>query len=98
AAAIASGELSLDLADGPEALVERLCALPGIGPWTAEYIALRAMGEADAFPAADLGLLKSTVWGPQGIDARSLKARAEAWRPWRAYAAIHLWNHYAAGG
>ncbi|MBF3060849.1 DNA-3-methyladenine glycosylase 2 family protein, partial [Pseudomonas aeruginosa] len=80
AAAIASGELSLDLADGPEALVERLCALPGIGPWTAEYIALRAMGEADAFPAADLGLLKSTVWGPQGIDARSLKARAEAWR------------------
>ena len=78
AAAIASGELSLDLADGPEALVERLCALPGIGPWTAEYIALRAMGEADAFPAADLGLLKSTVWGPQGIDARSLKARAEA--------------------
>ncbi|MFO6381401.1 DNA-3-methyladenine glycosylase family protein, partial [Pseudomonas aeruginosa] len=66
AAAIASGELSLDLADGPEALVERLCALPGIGPWTAEYIALRAMGEADAFPAADLGLLKSTVWGPQG--------------------------------
>ncbi len=49
AAAIASGELSLDLADGPEALVERLCALPGIGPWTAEYIALRAMGEADAF-------------------------------------------------
>ena len=63
AAAIASGELSLDLADGPEALVERLCALPGIGPWTAEYIALRAMGEADAFPAADLGLLKSTVWG-----------------------------------
>ncbi|MCR3781640.1 DNA-3-methyladenine glycosylase 2 family protein, partial [Pseudomonas aeruginosa] len=51
-----------------------------------------------AFPAADLGLLKSTVWGPQGIDARSLKARAEAWRPWRAYAAIHLWHHYAAGG
>ncbi|MCR7740397.1 DNA-3-methyladenine glycosylase 2 family protein, partial [Pseudomonas aeruginosa] len=98
AAAIASGELSLDLADGPEALVEHLCALPGIGPWTAEYIALRAMGEADAFPAADLGLLKSTVWGPQGIDARSLKARAEAWRPWRAYAAIHLWHHYAAGG
>ncbi len=86
------------VADGPEALVERLCALPGIGPWTAEYIALRAMGEADAFPAADLGLLKSTVWGPQGIDARSLKARAEAWRPWRAYAAIHLWHHYAAGG
>ncbi|HWV09743.1 MAG TPA: DNA-3-methyladenine glycosylase [Pseudomonas sp.] len=92
---IASGELRLDLHDGSAALIERLCALPGIGPWTAEYIALRAFGEADAFPASDLGLLKAPVWGPEGIDARSLKTRAEAWRPWRAYAAAHLWHNYS---
>lgn len=97
AAAVAAGDLRLHAEDGAEALVERLCALPGIGPWTAEYIALRAFGEPDAFPASDLGLLKAPLWGPDGIDARELKARAEAWRPWRAYAAVHLWHNYAGG-
>lgn len=52
AARIADGSLRLDLQEGSAALIERLCALPGIGPWTAEYIALRAFGEADAFPPA----------------------------------------------
>ncbi len=94
---IADGSLTLGLHDGSAALIERLCALPGIGPWTAEYIALRAFGEADAFPASDLGLLKAPVWGTGGIDARRLKLRAEAWRPWRAYAAAHLWHSYAGG-
>lgn len=98
AAAVADGSFELHVEDGADALVERLCALPGIGPWTAEYIALRGFGAVDAFPAADLGLLKSPVWGPGGISARELKARAEAWRPWRAYAAIHLWDSYAGGG
>lgn len=98
ARAVAESELALSLADGVEALVERLCALPGIGPWTAEYIALRAFGAADAFPASDLGLLKAPLWGPGGIRARELAARAEAWRPWRAYAAIYLWHDYAGGG
>lgn len=97
AARIADGSLKLDLEEGSAALIERLCALPGIGPWTAEYIALRAFGEADAFPASDLGLLKAPVWGVEGIDARRLKARAEAWRPWRAYAAAHLWHNYSGG-
>ena len=97
AARIADGSLKLDLEEGGLALIERLCALPGIGPWTAEYIALRAFGEADAFPASDLGLLKAPVWGAEGIDARRLKARAEAWRPWRAYAAAHLWHNYSGG-
>ncbi len=94
---VASGALRLDLHDGSEALIERLCALPGIGPWTAEYIALRALGAADAFPASDLGLLKAPLWGAGGIDARQLGARAEAWRPWRAYAAAHLWHNYSGG-
>ncbi|HEX5843419.1 MAG TPA: DNA-3-methyladenine glycosylase [Pseudomonas sp.] len=95
AAQVASGALRLDLHDGCAGLIERLCALPGIGPWTAEYIALRAFGEPDAFPASDLGLLKAPFWGPDGIDAKRLKARAEAWRPWRAYAAAHLWHNYS---
>ncbi|WAJ35990.1 DNA-3-methyladenine glycosylase [Pseudomonas sp. GOM7] len=95
AARVADGSLQLDLTDGSASLIERLCRLPGIGPWTAEYIALRAFGEADAFPASDLGLLKAPVWGTAGIDARRLTARAEAWRPWRAYAAAHLWHNYA---
>ncbi|WP_339512424.1 DNA-3-methyladenine glycosylase family protein [Pseudomonas sp. RL_15y_Pfl2_60] len=92
---IASGELQLNMQQGYLALVEKLCALPGIGPWTAEYIALRAFGEPDAFPASDLGLLKAPVWGEQGISAKQLHAHAEAWRPWRAYAAAHLWQNYS---
>ena len=91
AAQVASGALQLDLREGCAGLIERLCALPGIGPWTAQYIALRAFGEADAFPANDLGLLKAPLWGAGGISAKQLSARAEAWRPWRAYAAVHLW-------
>jgi DNA-3-methyladenine glycosylase II len=97
AALVDSGAVRLDLQTGYSAFVERLCSLPGIGPWTAEYIALRAFGEVDAFPASDLGLLKAPVWGPEGITAKDLKARAEAWRPWRAYAAAHLWHNYSEG-
>ena len=95
AAAVAGGALRLHVETGADELVRRLCELPGIGPWTAEYIALRGFGEPDAFPAADLGLLKAPVWRPEGISARQLLARAEAWRPWRAYAAMHLWQSYS---
>lgn len=97
AAQIASGALRLDIGQGASELIERLCALPGIGPWTAEYIALRAFGDADAFPASDLGLLKAPIWGAAGISARQLQLHAEAWRPWRAYAAAHLWHNYSGG-
>ncbi|WP_271408235.1 DNA-3-methyladenine glycosylase family protein [Pseudomonas sp. Q1-7] len=95
AGAVADGSLELSLADGVETLIEHLCALPGIGRWTAEYIALRAFGQPDAFPTADLGLLKSPLWGPGGISAKELAERAEQWRPWRAYAAVYLWQSYA---
>ncbi|UMZ15369.1 DNA-3-methyladenine glycosylase 2 family protein [Pseudomonas sp. MPFS] len=76
--------------------VQGLLQLSGIGDWTAHYIALRHMREMDAFPAADVGLLNAmaTLQG-QRPNARQLLARAEAWRPWRGYAAQHLW---AAGG
>lgn len=97
AAQVASGALRLDISQGAGELIERLCALPGIGPWTAEYIALRAFGDADAFPASDLGLLKAPIWGATGITARQLQLHAEAWRPWRAYAAAHLWHNYSGG-
>ncbi|MHA6493614.1 DNA-3-methyladenine glycosylase family protein [Pseudomonas borbori] len=96
AAQIASGELLLDMSQGSAQLIERLCALPGIGPWTAEYIALRAFGEPDAFPTSDLGLLKAPLWGMGGISAKQLAVHAEAWRPWRAYAAVHLWHSSTA--
>lgn len=95
ARALGDGSLALHADDGVEDLLERLCALPGIGPWTAQYIALRAFGVADAFPASDLGLLKARLWGSAGISARALTAQAEAWRPWRAYAAMYLWQSYA---
>lgn len=95
-AAVANGALELRVDDGVNALVSRLCLLPGIGPWTAEYIALRGFGEKDAFPAADLGLLKSPVWGSAGITAKELLARSQAWRPLRAYAAVHIWESYTA--
>jgi AraC family transcriptional regulator, regulatory protein of adaptative response / DNA-3-methyladenine glycosylase II len=71
-----------------EAFLTRLCEIPGIGKWTAQYVAMRALGEPDAFPSADLGLLRALSLG----NPRELEQRAEAWRPWRAYAAMYLWN------
>ena len=69
---------------------ERLTALKGVGPWTAHYIAMRALREPDAFPHTDLGLKKAAV--AIGIDPDKLLARAERWRPYRAYAAVALWE------
>lgn len=66
----------------------RLREIPGIGAWTAQYIAMRALGEPDAFPAGDIALMRAL----QLTDARQLEGRAEMWRPWRAYAAMYLWH------
>ena len=83
AEAVADGEVSLDpLADRDE-VRNKLLSLPGIGPWTVDYIALRALGDPDAFPATDL-VLRRVI----GNDA----ARADSWRPWRGYAAMHIWT------
>jgi AraC family transcriptional regulator of adaptative response / DNA-3-methyladenine glycosylase II len=78
---------------GPEAAISALTALPGVGEWTAQYIAMRALREPDAFPAADVGLLRALLdeAGSRPTPA-ALLARAEAWRPWRAYAALQLWT------
>lgn len=77
----------------PEAFIRRFTALPGIGAWTAEYVAMRALGWRDAFPAGDLGLRKAMG----GVTAAALRGAAERWRPWRAYAAQHLWASLADG-
>ncbi|HEX4477167.1 MAG TPA: AlkA N-terminal domain-containing protein [Polyangiaceae bacterium] len=75
-----------------EDAIARLRAVRGIGEWTAQYIAMRQLREPDAFPAADVGLLRAAAAaGLNHATPASLIERAEAWRPWRAYAAVHLW-------
>jgi 3-methyladenine DNA glycosylase/8-oxoguanine DNA glycosylase len=71
--------------------VDRLRELPGIGPWSAQYIAMRALGECDAFPAGDVGFQRSFALCGQPCSETALTSRAARWRPWRAYAAVHLW-------
>lgn len=75
-----------------EEFTARWIALPGIGPWTANYIAMRALGHPDAFPADDLVLQKAVPTDGTRMTAKALALRAEAWRPWRAYAVIQLWK------
>ena len=75
--------------------VERLQALSGIGDWTAQYIAMRALGEPDAFPLSDIGLLRALENGDGRPAPKELLARSESWRPWRAYGAQHLWTEDA---
>lgn len=95
-AAVAADPAILAGRGGLEDAITRLRALPGIGEWTAQYIALRALREPDAFPAADIGLLRALEdeTGKRPTPAELL-ARSERWRPWRAYAAQHLWASYA---
>jgi AraC family transcriptional regulator of adaptative response / DNA-3-methyladenine glycosylase II len=81
-----------------EETVARLRTIRGIGEWTAQYIALRAIREMDAFPASDIGLLRSVAsMDGAKTTAANLLSRAESWRPWRAYAAQHLWAADAGG-
>jgi AraC family transcriptional regulator, regulatory protein of adaptative response / DNA-3-methyladenine glycosylase II len=100
ARAAALSRLAQALTDDPQLLspvatlelaVEKLERLPGVGPWTAQYIAMRALREPDAFPSSDLGLLRALEKGGRRPSPAELAARSLAWRPWRAYAAMHLW-------
>ncbi len=85
------GELEFAPGSTHEAVVARLTAQPGIGPWTANYIAMRALRYPDAFPAGDLGLRKAIGQGTL-ISTKEAEQRSQVWKPWRAYAAITLWK------
>ena len=74
-----------------DSFLDRLCEIPGIGKWTAQYVAMRALGQPDAFPATDLGLLRA-----MNLESyHELERHSEQWRPWRAYAAMYLWKYGA---
>ncbi len=92
AAAIAEDPQIFTAGRSLEDAVAQFCALPGIGDWTAHYIALRLLREPDAFPASDIGLLRAMAENGVRPKPRDLLARAERWRPWRAYAAQYLWT------
>lgn len=87
ARAAAAGEITFGAGTDPADFREAVQRLPGLGSWTAEYMALRGLGDPDAFPSSDLGLLRATGLA----TARQLEERSGSWRPWRAYAAMHLW-------
>jgi AraC family transcriptional regulator of adaptative response / DNA-3-methyladenine glycosylase II len=88
ARAVDSGEVRLDARGDPAVASEALLKVPGIGPWTASYVAMRALGAPDSFPEGDLALRRALG----DLSARDALTRAESWRPWRAYAALHLWT------
>jgi AraC family transcriptional regulator of adaptative response / DNA-3-methyladenine glycosylase II len=86
--AVAGGDIVLMPNADIEATLDKLRALPGVGEWTAQYIAMRALAWPDAFPHTDLGVMKALG----KTNARQVLAAGEAWRPWRAYAVMHLWQ------
>ena len=96
-AAVVSGELQFDVAQDPEQFCDALTAIKGVGDWTAQYVAMRALKNPDAFPASDLGLIKAIAY-PDRVTPKELTARAEDWRPWRAYAAMLLWSSLPGSG
>ncbi len=92
AQALLDGQVSLGAGQTLDGFVAQWTALPGIGPWTAHYVALRALGNPDAFPAGDLILRREAAAGGVPLTTAALEARATHWRPWRAYAVMHLWR------
>ncbi|MBZ5655025.1 MAG: helix-turn-helix domain-containing protein [Acidobacteriia bacterium] len=88
ARAVCDGHISFEGIVDVDAFLTRLCEIPGIGKWTAQYVAMRALGEPDAFPSGDVALLRNSGLG----SFHELERHAEAWRPWRAYAALYLWS------
>jgi AraC family transcriptional regulator of adaptative response / DNA-3-methyladenine glycosylase II len=92
AAAVADGGVRLDPGVPRAELEASLRALPGIGPWTASYVAMRALGDPDAFLPTDLGIRTAASRLGLTIDTATLTEHSARWRPWRSYAALHLWN------
>jgi AraC family transcriptional regulator of adaptative response / DNA-3-methyladenine glycosylase II len=97
AGAVTAGDLSFDPAQDPVEFCAALRSIKGVGEWTAEYVAMRALKYPDAFPSTDLGLLKAFGQSERATPA-VMRQSAEAWRPWRAYAAVLLWSSLAGSG
>jgi AraC family transcriptional regulator, regulatory protein of adaptative response / DNA-3-methyladenine glycosylase II len=91
ARAVCDGRVRFEGVVDSDAFLVKLCEIPGIGNWTAQYVAMRALGEPDAFPSGDLGLLRALHLR----DPREIERRSQDWRPWRAYAAMYLWRSAA---
>ena len=99
AKATVAGSISFDPAQDPTEFCRSLVAVKGIGDWTAQYVAMRALKDPDAFPHADLGLLRAfDAPDRDRMKPAELRSRAEVWRPWRAYAALLLWSSDANSG
>jgi AraC family transcriptional regulator of adaptative response / DNA-3-methyladenine glycosylase II len=88
---VSAGRLVLERSADREEVGARLLELPGVGPWTASYIAMRALGDPDAFPASDLGLRRALEAHGLAADVKSITKHAQVWRPWRGYATMHIW-------
>jgi AraC family transcriptional regulator of adaptative response / DNA-3-methyladenine glycosylase II len=96
AGALASGELELHAGADPEESKRRLGALPGIGPWTVGYVAMRALRDPDAFLPTDLGVRHALEQLGRDATPAAAEHLSAAWRPYRSYAVQHLWAHLAA--
>ncbi|MBK6856434.1 MAG: DNA-3-methyladenine glycosylase 2 family protein [Microthrixaceae bacterium] len=93
ARSLAQGKVDLDPGSDPARSRHQLASIAGIGPWTCEMVALRGLGDPDAFPATDLGVTRTAACLGLPTKAGPLTAHAETWRPWRSYAVTHLWSH-----
>ncbi|GAA1707277.1 AlkA N-terminal domain-containing protein [Fodinicola feengrottensis] len=95
-AAVADGRVQLHPGAAADEVTEALCALPGVGPWTAGYVTMRALADPDSFLPTDLGVKRAADLNGLPTDPAALTERAKAWRPWRAYALMHLWHSEAS--
>jgi AraC family transcriptional regulator of adaptative response / DNA-3-methyladenine glycosylase II len=96
AEALAGGDLTLDIGADAEEARATLCTLPGVGPWTADYIAVRGLGHPDVMLSGDLGVRHAFATLGLADTQVAIDELARRWRPWRSYATLHLWRHLQA--
>jgi AraC family transcriptional regulator of adaptative response / DNA-3-methyladenine glycosylase II len=92
AQALVAGRMQLEAGANPETTIARLVEMPGIGPWTAHYMAMRILRWPDAFPQGDIAVLNNLG----GITSKQAEMMSQAWRPWRSYAVLHIWRNPAS--
>jgi AraC family transcriptional regulator of adaptative response / DNA-3-methyladenine glycosylase II len=97
AQAVVENPMVLEGLNSLDETITALMEIKGIGNWTAQYIAMRVLGEPDAFPASDLALRQALTTGDELVSAKAVEQQAETWRPWRSYAAMFLWSSLSRG-